>query len=179
VLIESIFTPYAMHGKGHGVIAADLNARGVPPPASNRRAGSSVWTTGTLSAIPRHPIYIGTLVFAKARYSEIGRKRWKIRRPQNEWTVIEHAVPAVVPRPLWDAAQRRHGTRRFGVGRPYHRPYLLSTPIRCGSCGKGSQGKQPPRGRHAAYYCCGGRLASGPSVCTARSVPMVYLAMTR
>jgi DNA invertase Pin-like site-specific DNA recombinase len=175
VIVESIFKPYALQGKGHGAIAADLNTRGVPPPASNRRSGVSVWTKGTLWAMLRNPIYIGTLVFAKARYSEIGRKRGKLRRPQNEWTIVENAMPAIVPRSLWNAAQQRHGTRRFGVGRPYHRPYLLSTLIRCGSCGKHYQGKQPPRPGRSAYYCCGGRLASGPSVCTSPSVPTSYL----
>ena len=134
-----------------------------------------MWTKGTLWAILRNPIYIGTLVFAKARYSEIGRKREKLRRPQDEWSIVENAVPAIVPRPLWTAAQQRHGTRRFGVGRPYHRPYLLSTLIRCASCGKHYQGKQPPREGRSAYYCCGGRLASGPSVCTSPSVPTAYL----
>jgi len=174
VLVEQIFTPYALQEKGPGAIAAALNGRGIPPPASDRRCGVKVWTKGTLWAILRNPIYIGTLVFAKSRYSEIGRKRGKVRRPETERIVVHDAVPGIVTRHLWDAAQAKHGTRKFGVGRPWGRPYLLSTLIECGWCHKHYQGKRPPR-RDAAYYCCGGRLASGPSVCDAPSVPTAYL----
>jgi DNA invertase Pin-like site-specific DNA recombinase len=173
VLVESIFAPY-VQGKGIAAIAVALNARGVPPPASDRRAGAMVWSKGTLWAILRNPVYVGRLVYAKARYSEIGKKRGKVRRPAFDQIVVENAVPPIVPRALWEAAQRRHGSRRFGVGRPYHRPYLLSSLIRCAACGKSYQGKRMPRS-HAAYYCCGGRLAIGPTVCDSPSVPMVYL----
>jgi len=81
---------------------------------------------GTIWAILRSPVYIGRTVYAKARYSEIGKKKGKVQRAEADRIVVEGAVPTIVPRELWDAAQARHGTRKFGVGRPWHRPYLLS-----------------------------------------------------
>src|SRR6266852_5612673 len=34
------------------------------------------------------------------------------------------------------AAQAKHGTRKFGVGRSWHRPYLLNGLVVCDHCGK-------------------------------------------
>jgi hypothetical protein len=67
--------------------------------------------------ILRSPVYIGRTVYAKARYSEIGKKKGRVQRAEADRIVVEGAVPTIVPRELWDAAQARHGTRKFGVGR--------------------------------------------------------------
>lgn len=65
---------------------------------------------------------------------------------------MANAVPAIVTADLWQAAQAKRGTRRFGTGRPWHRPYLLSGLIVCG-----------------AYH------ASGPTLCDGLSVPVSRL----
>jgi hypothetical protein len=66
-------------------------------------------------------------------------------------------------------------TRRFGVGRPWHRPYLLSGLIECGHCGKHLQAKRLTRGRVPAYYLCGGYVASGVAFCNSPRIATTYL----
>jgi len=65
--------------------------------------------------------------------------------------------------------------RRFGVGRPWHRPYLLSGLIACTHCGKHFQAKRLTRGRVPAYYLCGGYVASGGAFCDTPRIPTEYL----
>jgi DNA invertase Pin-like site-specific DNA recombinase len=174
VVREHVYEPY-VHGCGLAAIAHGLNERSVPTPTSDRRRGVRAWTKTTVAAILRNPVYRGRLVYAKARYSEIGKKRGKRPRPPTDWVVVEDAIPVIVPAPLWEAAQAKHGTRRFGVGRPWHRPYLLSGLIVCAHCGKGFRAHKQVRGRIPAYYVCGGYVESGRSVCDGLRVPITYL----
>ena len=85
------------------------------------------------------------------------------------------AVPPIVPEPLWQAAQAKHGTRPFGVGRPWHRPYLLGGLIVCAQCGKRFWANKQGRGWEIAYYVCGGYVASGTAVCDGFRIPLSYL----
>jgi hypothetical protein len=89
---------YGAYLRGHGLssIATTLNAAGIPAPVSDRRIGTMAWTKGTIWAILRNPIYKGTLVYAKARYSEIGKKRGKVSRPESDRVVVPDAVQAIV-----------------------------------------------------------------------------------
>ncbi len=174
-VVVEIYECYVERGKGLAAIAEMLNARGVPAPTSDRRQGVRAWTKGTLWAILRNPIYIGTLIYGKFRYSEIGRKRGKVRHPDSARIVKEQAAPVIVPRNLWEAAQAKHGTRKFGVGRPWHHPYLLSGLIVCQHCGKKFRAHKQSRGSVSAYYLCGGYHDSGPSVCDGLRIPAPYL----
>jgi Recombinase/Recombinase zinc beta ribbon domain len=174
VVRDQIYEPY-VRGLGLATVAHRLNERAVPTPTSDRRRGVRAWTKTTVAAMLRNSVYRGRLVYAKSQYSEIGKKRGKRRRPETDWVVVDNAVPAIVPVPLWEAAQAKHGTKRFGVGRPWHRPYLLSGLIMCGHCGKGFRAHKQVRGRIPAYYVCGGHVESGRSVCDGLRVPITYL----
>ncbi len=168
-VLAEIYKAY-VSDKGLAAIAIMLNGRGVPAP----RAGGP-WTKGTVWAILRNPLYKGTVIYGKARYSEIGKKHGKARRPESDWIVVENAAPAIIPVELWEAAQAKHGTRKFGVGRPWHRPYLLSGLVVCGHCGKRFRAHKQIRGRIPAYYVCGSHIASGLAVCDGLRVPVPYL----
>ena len=145
-VVVQIYESYVLRGMGLMAISETLNARGVPAP----RGG--VWTKPTLWSILRNPVYLGTLVHGKFRYSDIGKKRGKVRQPNPIST--DQAMPAIVSRQLWDAAQQKHGTRKFGVGRPYHHPYLLSRLIICDHCGKRFRAHKQTRGSVPYYYIC-------------------------
>jgi site-specific DNA recombinase len=123
----------------------------------------------------RNPLYRGTLVYGKARYAEVGKKRRKQRRPPAEHVGVPGAVPALVTDELWQAAQAKHGTRKFGAGRPYHYPYLLSGLIICGHCQRRFRAHKQSRGSERAYYVCGGYVASGRSVCHGFRVAQSYV----
>ena len=175
VVCEQIYETYVGRGLGIAAIAHRLNAGHVPAPSALRRRGVSAWCKGTVWAILRNPIYRGRLVYAKSRYSEVGKKRGKVRRPEADRIVFEDGAPAIVPAVLWEHAQAKHGTRRFATGRPWHRPYLLSSLIECGNCGKRFQAQTQVRGKVPAYYLCGGYIASGVAVCDAPRIPTAYL----
>src|SRR5262249_15788476 len=117
----------------------------------------------------------GTLTYGRARYRDVGKKRGKQRLPTAEHIVVENGAPAIVTRELWDAAQARHHGRRFGAGRPWHRPYLLSGLIECAHCGKRFQAKKLARTRTPACYICGGYVASGAQFCNSPRIPTTYL----
>ena len=159
-----------VNDKGVGAIAATLTARGVPAPR-----GGAAWTKGTIWSILRNPIYKGTVVYGKARYSEIGKRGGKTCRPETDRIVVEHAVPSIIPPELWEAAQAKHGTRKFGVGRPWHRPYLLSGMVICDQCGKRFRAHKQTRGAIPAYFVCGSYLSSGAAVCDGLRVPTPFL----
>ena len=167
-VLNEIYGAY-VDDKGLTALAAMLNGRGIPAP------GGGAWTKGTLWAILRNPLYKGTVSYGKARYSQIGKKQGKTRQPKSEWVEVEGAIPAIVPMELWAAAQAKHGKRKFGVGRPWHRPYLLSGLILCGRCGKRFQAHKQSRGLIPAYYVCGSYLASGSSVCDGFRMSMPYI----
>jgi DNA invertase Pin-like site-specific DNA recombinase len=168
-VLAEIYKTY-VSDKGLGAIATMLNGRGVPAP----RAGGA-WSKGTVWAILRNPLYKGTVIYGKARYSEIGKKHGKARRPESDWIVVEDAAPTIIPVELWEAAQAKHGTRKFGVGRPWHRPYLLSGLVVCGHCSKRFRAHKQTRGRIPAYYVCGSYIASGLAVCDGLRIPVPYL----
>ena len=147
-----IFEAYVTGGLGVRAIAQRLNADGVAPPAALRRIGRAAWAKGSVWAILRNPIYMGVLIYGKARYRDVGRKRGKYRLPDAEHIVVKAAAPVIVPRDLWEAAQARHGARRFAAGRPWHRPYLLSGLIECAHCGKHFQAKKLSGQRAPALY---------------------------
>lgn len=175
-IVREIFDGYVHEGRGLTKLAWNLNARAVPVPTVSRRQATSKWTKVTLWSLLRNPIYIGTLVYAKARYSAIGKKRGKTRRPKDEHIIVEHAAPPIVPRELWDAAQAKHGTRAFGVGRA-HQAYLLSGMIVCSACGRRFRGHRQLGARHEPYnvYVCGSYQDSGPAACDGLSIRADYL----
>ena len=72
-VVAQIFTWYVEHGLGTAAISHRLNQQGVPAPESLRRSGAVFWTKGTIRAILNNPLYRGTVIYGKARYSEIGR----------------------------------------------------------------------------------------------------------
>jgi Recombinase/Recombinase zinc beta ribbon domain len=152
-----------------------LNEAAIRPPDSDRRRGSVAWTKSSVWSILRNAAYVGTATYDKARYSEIGKKRGKLRRPTGEWVIVEGAVTLIVSPELWQAAQAKHGTRRFGIGRPWHRPYLLSGLIECAHCGKRFWANKQSRGLIEAYYVCGGYVTSGLTVCDGLRVAAPYL----
>jgi site-specific DNA recombinase len=173
-VVRQVFEDY-IRALGIEAIAGRLNERGVRPPASLRRRGVVAWSKGTVWTMLRNPIYRGRLVYGKARYREVGTKRGKVRRPESEQLVADGAAPPIVSAELWAAAQAKHGDRKFGTGRPWHHPCLLSGLIQCGHCGKRFQAQRQARGRIPAYYLCGGYVASGPGVCPSPRIPISYL----
>lgn len=88
---QEIFEVDVSGGLGGRAVAQRLNARGVPAPAALRRLGRAAWSTGSVWTILRNPTYTGTLVYGKARYREVGKKRGRRRLPEAEHVIVEQA----------------------------------------------------------------------------------------
>lgn len=115
-IVREIWERFAA-GKSPRWIAADLNARGVPPPRSSNRTGQASWISSAIYGHPakgtgilRNPLYLGRLIWNKSQWlkdPDTGR-RVRRERPKSEW--VSEAVPAlrIIPPELEERVQRRH-----------------------------------------------------------------------
>ena len=118
--VTSIFTWRVQDRLGAHTIAQRLAAdphRYPPPP----KAG--VWTEAAVYAILRNPKYTGHMVFGRTHSLPGGRT---VAVPEDQWLWSpEPTHPAIITRPLWDAAQAigtEHSTSRDGTGRQHPPP---------------------------------------------------------
>ncbi|MCO5761914.1 MAG: recombinase family protein [Chromatiaceae bacterium] len=180
-IVREIWEHFAA-GKSPRWIAADLNARGIPPPRSSNRTGQASWISSAIYGHPakgtgilRNPLYLGRLIWNKSQWlkdPDTGR-RVRRERPKSEW-VIE-SVPAlrIIPPELEERVQRRHqaiaeGTdtaRKFmgnnGSTGP-RKTRLFSGLLFC-ACGA------PFVTLNTKRYGCSAARYRGPAVCAMRS----------
>lgn len=136
---------------GPSQIADRLDAMGVPTCEAKRDRPSSpaprVWTAGIIYHLLRRELYTG--VWFSNRQKVTGKnKRTKLDR--SEWVSVH--VPAIVPRDVWEATQRRIKKGRNGPRGTGKYEYLLTGRLKC-SCGYHAQGK--PSNSYLYYYCNG------------------------
>ncbi len=180
-VVKDIFAG-CLDGVGFKGIADRLNAQGIPSP----RGG--LWNFTTIKAILMNPIYRGDLVWNRRTESKFysvrkGRAdKMKSRdmadrpvlMPEDEWIVVQDAVPAIVSREDWDRAQLmviRRRKAKGGQGKQRDR-WLLSGVLVCGHCGQPFWGERKRKGRIPGraevacnYYTCAGRRRYGKSTC--------------
>jgi DNA invertase Pin-like site-specific DNA recombinase len=171
-IVRRVFAQYAA-GRSRGDIAAALNAEGVPPPRSSRRARAPSWQHTTLRAILANRRYLGEWTFGAREWrklpgTNVRRPRARVgalvRLERPELAIVDHALFAAAqsassaePRPATMTADERRGSAR--------RSYLLSGLARCGVCGGlltvhgGTEGRR--------YYRCADARARG--TCASRS----------
>jgi site-specific DNA recombinase len=150
-----------------GAIARKLSAMGVPTPGElnpgyHRKRETGMWQTCTVLSIIANEVYAGVWRFGV----RIGDSR-NTRPPEEH---IPVAVPAIVDRGLWEAAQaQRKHNKQFSRRNAKH-DYLLSGLIRCG-CGSALCGEYFSNHR---YYTCSWRNSHHTAIeertCKARSV---------
>ncbi|HEV7297920.1 MAG TPA: recombinase family protein [Tepidisphaeraceae bacterium] len=197
--VRRIFDLYA-GGRGFKLIASALNREGVPPargPGWARRC-SGLWSLTSVRAILVNPAYCGDLAWNRrtdARFHRIANgvaaerhvtgRRLEANAPQ-DWVVVPDAHPPLVPRALWESANRRmaavpeshrqrgtHPQQRSGVTGPKAK-FLLSGLITCGRCGGRYEGitqRLRTKDLHgntnkSYFYACGNAIRRGPGVCT-------------
>ncbi len=160
-VVRDIFNWFAVDGMSKMGIAKRLNALGIPNPTAYKlkkgiryhahdwRNNDGFWSPTTVSRLLQNPLYIGTLEQGKQRM--VSYKVHKaVRVPEEEWAVVENAVPPIVDKNLFDTAQNLHrrDTRTPAGGQEL---YLFAGFIRCADCGKG-MGRHTSKG-HIYYYC--------------------------
>ncbi|HYC78672.1 MAG TPA: recombinase family protein, partial [Planctomycetota bacterium] len=188
--VERIFERYATLGMGLGAVAASLNREGLPSPFAGMagKRGGGTWGTGTIREILRNPAYAGSMAWNRKSYAKFhsvkdGRavERSKVdggrscQNAESDWEIVPDAHEALVPKALFDEANRllkqRAGTTTDRGTRATKRNsvYLLSGLVRCGRCGSRFQGYKTIKGRRTPgarrietlYYACGGYVCHG------------------
>lgn len=130
-------------------ISKRLSEMGFPTPGElkgyHRKHKGGMWRPGTILSIVSTETYAGIWRFGM----RIGPTRH--RRPKEEW--IEVAVPAIIEKKTWDAAQeQREMNKKFSRRNAKH-DYLLSGLLRC-SCGHSLSGEYFSNNQ---YYTCNWR----------------------
>lgn len=171
----------AAQGKGYNGIARQLRASRIPSPAwwlyargqhaypkyeGENPEPPYYWYAKTIRDMLYNQQYLGHLVALKTE--SIYKVRKTVRRPEENWVIIEDRWPALVDQQTWEAAhekiQARHRPKNDGV------TALFAGVVRCADCGRMMVSKKK---RHAGlddrYYRCGKYNAYGPEVCTPHS----------
>jgi DNA invertase Pin-like site-specific DNA recombinase len=146
-IVREIFQRYAA-GEGPRLIAADLNARGVPAPRST-------WSDTTIrghakrgTGILNNTLYVGKMTWGRQRYLKnpsSGRRNARMNDPSHVLTIdVPHL--RIIDQDLWDAVKERQAEHSRPRSDPFttnplndsHRPkFLLSGLLKCGVCGGG------------------------------------------
>ena len=160
-VVRDIFSWFITEGMSKAGIARRLNEYGIPNPAAYKRSkgfryenphcknNDGMWSPAAISRILQDPLYIG--VMRQGRQKVISYKVHKRASvPEDEWFVVENAVPAVIEKEMFQAAQELH--RRDTRAAPGKREvYLFSGFVRCADCGKGMA--RHTAGDHVYYQC--------------------------
>lgn len=164
-IVREIFRRYAA-GEGPRVIAADLNARGVPAPRTK-------WTDTTIrghakkgTGILNNTLYVGQMTWGRQSYIKnpnTGRRNARLNGAE-QVRVVEVPHLRIVDDDLWHAVKARQSEHLRPRTDPFttnplndsHRPkFLLSGLLVCGECGGGYTIRGKDR------YACAARANSG------------------
>ena len=190
-LVRRVFDMSVKQGMGFKSIARKLNDEGILPLATGKRSGNyrPGWSLSTIRDMTMNPLYTGDTVWNRARkgkfhYIVNGEARefkgFSIRKEQSndmtDWEIMPNTHLAIIDRETFDKAQRlrrERSLRRGGVsyrsGRAKNSPYLLTSLIRCVSCGHRYHGyttnstirRKDGTKIKTLYYACGGAVAKG------------------
>lgn len=181
-VVRDIFSWFIAEGLSKNGIAKRLNEYGIPNPAAYKRSkgfhyenphckrNDGLWPPRTISRILQDPLYIGVMRQGRQRViSYKVHKRTGV--PEDEWFIVENAVPAIIAKETFQAAQNLH--KRDTKTAPGKREvYLFSGFVRCADCGKGMA-------RHSAkgntYYQCRTYKDKSKDKCTMHSIRLDVL----
>ncbi len=158
-VVRHIFA-LALEGASCREIARRLNAGGVPTPAvyaglTVARPGpcTGLWSPERVSDLLRNETYAGNLV--QGRRVKVSYKSKKsIRRPPEEWVVVENTHQPLVDRDTFDRVQALLRSRRRTRSRQYDFP--LKGLIFCRECGAplGVINRPNAAGEDVLYFIC-------------------------
>ncbi|MFN8474895.1 MAG: recombinase family protein [Anaerolineae bacterium] len=122
--------------------------------------GRAIWARSTLHSMIDNETYVGTWYYGKYRKHN---DRYSFN-PRDHWLPV--AVPAIVERDVWDAAQARRAQNKADSPRSLKHDYLLRRRVYCSQCGRKMTAKTTlPDGVPYTYYVCMFHWEK-PPVCT-------------
>ncbi|HYF93971.1 MAG TPA: recombinase family protein [Symbiobacteriaceae bacterium] len=161
-IVRRIFGEY-VGGKGLLTICNELNEQAVP-----WKYGTP-WNISTIQYILKNEAYKGDLVYG-ARIDAKSRttgKRTIIKLDEPRHAKVENAMPVIVERELWEAAQAVNRSREVASKRSLSATYLLSGIAKC-TCGGPLVGAFMEGKRR--IYSCSIRRNRGAAICNALSM---------
>jgi DNA invertase Pin-like site-specific DNA recombinase len=179
-IVRWLYDAYDTREVSLRTLANELNARGVPGPAS-LPGKPAPWGRGAVRKILDNRRYTGDFVWGETNMGKYSRavngeaqpvtglprtKSGGYRRQKNEdgAIVVPDAHPAIVDRALWERVQAKRRARRDNHRRPRGAGYLLGGLLRCGHCGgrmHGSKNTVTPGRRLYRRYVCGTFVMTG------------------
>jgi len=168
--VKTVQRIFKMKAQGYGYrrIAAKLNVEGIPYHSRRHWAdGNRKWSTSTIEAIVKNPIYYGDIVYNRNPQSKAIRLELEEHgiNPKEEWIICQNAAPSIISRSLFDKANKTNGNSFASGGRYFVESfYLLTSLIKCENCGYNFQGDSDRTNNHY-YYIDGGYNTRGKSVC--------------
>ena len=181
-IVRDIFSWFITEGMSKAGIAKRLNEYGILNPAAYKRSkgfhyenphckyNDGLWSPATITRMLQNPLYIGVMRQGRQRViSYKVHKRTAV--PEDEWCIVENAVPAVIDRETFQAAQDLH--KRDTRTAPGKREvYLFSGFIRCADCGKSMVRHTA---RNLVYYQCRTNREKSKNKCTKHSIRLDVL----
>jgi len=168
-VVRIIFKMVSQKHSGQSV-ADYLNARGY-----KTKTGKD-WNTTLVRKIIRNEVYYGELIWRKRKYLGTNKNRKIVMNPESERIIID--VPAIVPKRLWNKANKQLDSR---VRQRTNQAYLLTGFMSCVNCGspmsggihRGRPRKDGTRNSYV-YYKCRGKYGEGSDSerCTSRVIKL-------
>lgn len=181
-VVRDIFSWFITGGMSKAGIAKRLNESGTLNPAAYKRSkglryenphckyNDGLWSPATITRMLQNPLYIGVMCQGRQRViSYKVHKRAAV--PEDEWFVVENAVPAIIDKETFQAAQDLH-KRNIRTAPGKREVYLFSGFIRCSDCGKG-MARHTARGH--IYYQCRTYQEKSKDKCTKHSIRLDIL----
>ena len=181
-IVRDIFTWYVSSGMSKGGIARKLNEMGIPNPTAYKRSkgfhyenphakqNDGLWSMPSVSRLLQNPVYIG--VMRQGMQKVISYKVHKRTAvPEDEWYIVENAVPPIVSKEVFEAAQSLHQKdTRTPAGK--QEVYMFAGLLRCADCKKGMY-------RHTSkkqvYYKCRTHTEKGKGFCSTHAIRVSVL----
>jgi DNA invertase Pin-like site-specific DNA recombinase len=133
-VVKRIFEDY-IGGKGSFVIAKDLDAEGVETVAGGR------WHSSTILSILKNEKYMGDAKLQKTYSADHLRKKKCMNHGEIDSYYIENNHPPIIPRDVWEEAQRQITLRGKAKGNSaeirakFQARYPLTGMLFCDKCG--------------------------------------------
>lgn len=176
-VVEELFRRAAA-GETPGMLAADLNRRGIPTPSAFRFAshpglcmpqiaGRGQWDAGAVRRILDNPVYLGRT--AQGKTAKLSFKSSVTRyKPESDWIVVADTHPPLVTPDIRElaltACRSRLEPRSSGFSN------LFSGVAFCADCGRAMSAVKTRRIGGTADLVCGGYKSGGGRRCSGHAV---------
>ena len=158
-IVRRIFA-MALEGMSCRRIAAQLNAEGIPTPATyaglpvaNPGPYTGLWSSERISDMLQNETYIGNMVQGRSRRVSYKSKKC-IKQEREKWIVVEGTHEPIIDRETLEKVQMLVGTRRHTRSRTYD--FLLKGLIFCHECGYplAVLNRRNAAGEDVLYFVC-------------------------